>query len=103
MTANRQLELDAAETESALKALSEESQRDLLLLHEKRDRLRASNAELRATVEADRRRAEELELLFGTSFPLAVCSAACYSILFVPLFSSEVPHRVQTYSQPHAG
>lgn len=103
VTANRQLELDAAEAESALKALSEESRRDLNLLHEKRDRLRASNAELRATVEADRRRAEELEVLLCTSYPRAsCCSAAWLPILFVLLFSSTVPHGVQEYSPAHA-
>lgn len=70
VTANRELDRDALETENALRALKDQSQRDLLLLRQRRDSLRASNADLRAAVDAHRRRAGELDaVLRETPFP----------------------------------
>lgn len=67
MTANRDLDKSTAKAESALGALNDHSRRDLLLLRQKHDALRESNAELREAVEVDRRRAEELDVILGAS------------------------------------
>lgn len=65
MTANRELERDAAETEKALATLKDQSQGGLLLLRQELDSLRASNAELSGAVEADRRSTRELDVILG--------------------------------------
>lgn len=65
VTANRELERDAAETEKTLATLKDQSQRDLLLLRQELDGLRTSNAELSGAVEADRRNTRELDVILG--------------------------------------
>ena len=68
VTANRELDREASETENALRALKDQSQRDMLLLRQTRDGLVAANADLRAATDADRGRAEELDAALRETF-----------------------------------
>lgn len=101
VTANRELERGAAETESALAALRDRSRRGLLLLSQKRDALRGSNGALREAVGADRCRVEELDVVLGArvrsfvapSLPPSLCSCVppCSVVLPPPLLFPSSP------------
>ncbi len=85
VTANRELDREASETENALRALKDQSQHDLLLLRQKRDGLRASNADLRASVDAHRRRTGELDdILRETTLSPLTPASSCIKRLMPP-------------------
>lgn len=65
MTANRELEKGAVETEGQLGSLKDQSGRDLLALRQKLDTLRESYAEMDEAREANHRRADELDVILG--------------------------------------
>lgn len=80
MTANRELEQGAAETESLLAALNDQTRRDLLALREKLDARARYYAELGEAMMADRRRAEEeLEATLGACVLLTDVCMFCPS------------------------